>query len=54
MDVAKDMLKDTDEQIGAISERLGFNNLSYFSKVFKMRSGVTPKNYRIIHKSYGN
>lgn len=43
---AKVRLKQTPHNISEIAEQLGFENLSYFSRVFKKHTGMTPKDYR--------
>jgi len=43
---AKRLLKDTDLRIVDIAFRLGFNNVSYFNRLFKESEGVTPSDYR--------
>jgi YesN/AraC family two-component response regulator len=43
---AKKLLHTTDEPIGQISEKLGFNTLVHFSRSFKQYAGVSPQNYR--------
>ncbi len=43
---AKKYMRDTKLSLDAISQRLGFCNQHYFSKVFKKYNGVTPKYYR--------
>jgi len=40
------MLIDTEETIGEISYKCGFNNMANFNRVFKRRKGVTPKEFR--------
>lgn len=40
------MLQDTDKKIGEIANLSGFNNISYFNKVFLNTIGCTPKEYR--------
>lgn len=40
-------LRDTDWKIGEIANMSGFNNISYFNKVFLQTIGCTPKEYRI-------
>jgi len=41
------LLLETDAQIQDIARRVGYNNLLTFSKIFKGKYGVSPKNYRI-------
>jgi AraC-like DNA-binding protein len=45
---AKKLLETTDEPIGAIAERLGFNTPIHFSRSFKQLTGVPPQAYRKI------
>lgn len=40
------LLQDTDKKIGEIANLSGFNNISYFNKVFLQTIGCTPKEYR--------
>ena len=40
------MLEDQSLSITEISEKLGFSNTSYFSKIFKKYTGCLPKEYR--------
>jgi len=40
------LLKDSDKPISIVSEEVGFENISYFIKIFKKMTGVTPKVYR--------
>ena len=54
LEAAKERIIEGSDSIGAISEQLGFNNLSYFSKVFKNYYSISPKEYRLIHKSIDN
>lgn len=46
---AKHLLANSNISLEAISERLGFNNASNFTKSFKTWMGVTPKEYRKEH-----
>ena len=46
---AKDLLANSDISVEAISERLGFNNASNFTKSFKSWLGVTPNAFRKEH-----
>lgn len=43
---AKHLLKTTRLQIQTIGQSCGFEDMHYFSKVFKRHTGVTPKQYR--------
>lgn len=40
------LLRDTDKKIGEIANLSGFNNISYFNRVFLQTIGCTPKKYR--------
>ncbi len=40
------MLKNTDSSITDIYMQCGFDSPSYFSKVFKQSTGMTPTEYR--------
>lgn len=46
MDKAKEMLRDPAIKFYEISSRVGYMNPSYFSKLFKKHTGVTPSAYR--------
>jgi AraC-like DNA-binding protein len=43
---ASRLLIDTTHTIAEISYQTGFNNLSYFNRIFKARNGCTPKEFR--------
>jgi YesN/AraC family two-component response regulator len=43
---AENMLRKTYYKIVDIAEKCGFQNVSYFNRVFKTRLGVTPSEYR--------
>lgn len=43
---ASRMLIDTTETISEISYKCGFNNLSFFNRLFKRKNGCTPKEFR--------
>lgn len=49
-------LRDTELNIDEISERTGFHDVSYFSKVFKRKLSYTPSEYRKLYSSdpYGH
>ena len=33
-----------------VSESSGFNNYTYFHRVFRSRFGMSPKEFRVIHR----
>lgn len=40
------MLRETSEKISYISGRVGYDNISYFNRIFKKHVGKTPMQYR--------
>lgn len=44
--VAKNKLRESGENISEIAYSLGFENMSYFSKLFKKEVGKTPKDFK--------
>jgi len=46
MNVAQDLLQNSNLTIAEIAYRLGISDVSYFSKVFKTQTSITPKQYR--------
>ena len=46
IDVAKDLLVNTDLPINTIADNVGYGNYSYFTRIFKKVIGVTPIEYR--------
>jgi two-component system, response regulator YesN len=46
IDRAKSLLKDTELLIQQVSEMVGYDDASYFSKVFKKVTGIHPLKYR--------
>lgn len=51
---ARDLLESTNFNITEVSERIGINSKSYFSKLFKEFYGVSPKNYQIRYQEERN
>ena len=49
---AAQLLTESDKTILEIAEQTGFTSASYFSRVFKQKSGMTPRDYRV--KRQGN
>lgn len=46
MQLAKKMIRETDDKFSIIAEKTGFSDVSYFSKSFKKFYGMTPKECR--------
>jgi AraC-like DNA-binding protein/ligand-binding sensor protein len=46
VDNAKNMLKRTNDSITSIAMQTGFNNVTYFNRVFKKLEGTSPGEYR--------
>lgn len=46
LDLARDQLALTQDNIGTIAARCGFNDIYYFSRLFKQRLGVSPSTFR--------
>ncbi len=46
VDRAKELLKNTDYKIQDISEMIGFQDVTHFSRIFKAHMGMSPKEYR--------
>ena len=46
MEKACELLLQTNEKVRGISERLGYNDVKYFCKVFRRRMNCTPSEYR--------
>lgn len=47
---AKEFLLDTSMQITEIALRVGYSNQSYFTKVFKRNTGMSPNSFRVISR----
>lgn len=43
---AKELLRSTDDKTYSIAYQVGYDNPSYFSKLFKKSTGMTPNEYR--------
>jgi two-component system response regulator YesN len=46
MEKAQSMLLHSEKNINEIADEIGYNNSTYFSKMFKKMYGVSPKEYR--------
>lgn len=47
---AAHLLQDTEEPIGSIAEKVGFQQMSHFGKCFKEKTGCSPREYRKLHR----
>lgn len=50
--LAANLLKNTDESVGTISDYLAFNSQSYFTSHFRETYGMTPTEYRQRNKIF--
>jgi AraC-like DNA-binding protein len=50
IEIAKQLAISSDHSLTEIYMRLGFNDQSHFTKVFKKIAGVTPREYRMMYK----
>lgn len=50
---AKKMLELTDDTIANISFQAGFNNVTYFNRLFKKIEGLSPSEYRALKQNDG-
>jgi AraC family transcriptional regulator, transcriptional activator of pobA len=50
MQEARKLLLSTDLSVSEISYKLNYDDNSYFNKIFKKETGLTPKKFRDIHK----
>lgn len=41
------LLKNTDEPVELVAQRVGYSNIKYFFVLFKKWTGNTPKQYRM-------
>ena len=46
LEAAADLLSSTHQRIGEIAESVGFHNLSYFTRAFETRYGMSPTAYQ--------
>ncbi|MFZ0282672.1 MAG: AraC family transcriptional regulator [Bacteroidales bacterium] len=52
MQEARKLLLSSELSVSEISYKLNFDDNSYFNKVFKKQTGITPKRFRDIHKKF--
>lgn len=46
IEIAKKLLEKTDCSVIDVSRRVGYNNVTYFNRIFKAKLGVPPTEYR--------
>ncbi len=46
IDTAKDLLQNSNLPIGDIADRIGYGDSTYFSRLFKKNTGISPREYR--------
>lgn len=46
LDMAKELLAETDKRINEIGQIVGFENTNHFIRLFKQKTGVTPLEFR--------
>lgn len=51
LDHASELLIETPQTIAEIAYGCGFNNLSYFNRIFKKKKGIPPKDFRKKHST---
>lgn len=50
LEKAGELLCNTSLSVLEISENVGFENHSYFIRIFKRQYGITPRKYRLLHR----
>lgn len=50
IELAKKLLKETDDRLGAIAFAIGYSDPNYFSYLFKKKVSVSPKKYRDLER----
>jgi AraC-like DNA-binding protein len=54
LDKARELLSTTNLNVTEVAYNLGFDSVFYFSKLFKVKNGVSPKSYRQSGPSYNS
>ena len=50
IEAAKDILKYSELEAAAVANFLSFSSQAYFGKIFKEKTGLTPKKYKELYK----
>lgn len=51
MTLAGELLKNTKMTVTMVSDKVGFNNYSYFAEQFKRYYGMIPREYQARHRN---
>jgi AraC-like DNA-binding protein len=54
LDKAKELLLSTNLTINEIAYKTGFSTIFYFSRLFKQKNGLAPKEYRLQHAGHSH
>ncbi|MNW09610.1 HTH-type transcriptional activator Btr [compost metagenome] len=47
---ARRLLEESNLKVGAVAEAIGYTHFSYFAKLFKKMTGMSPHEYRKKHR----
>ena len=54
LEAARHLLETTDLRISAVAEETGFSTTAHFRRVFREQVGVSPVQYRAVHRGGKN
>lgn len=46
MEKAADYLRNTEQSVTEIAGKVGYNDANYFTRTFRKRYGISPREYR--------
>lgn len=46
-----ELLRATEDKVAAIARHVGYQDMKYFNKLFKLKTGLSPREYRMKNKS---
>ncbi|WP_040948395.1 response regulator transcription factor [Gorillibacterium massiliense] len=52
IDLAKNMLAYSNEKVSSVAEALGYSHFSYFAKIFRRSTGMSPQEYRKMYREF--
>ena len=50
IEIAKELLKNTELSVAQVGEQIGFSDQNYFSRIFKKNVFLSPSAYRLVQK----